>query len=99
MRLYLSAPAIFQILGFLLCFPTAAADVHSGDIADAEFNLGPGFDIDWLRVWGDIDLLAVLSNSQVKPRLRRHRNYDTNIQGAARSGKILCQSSHRTERS
>jgi hypothetical protein len=45
-RLYLSAPAIFQTPGFLLSFATAAADVHSGDIADAEFNLGPGFDID-----------------------------------------------------
>jgi hypothetical protein len=51
-----------------------------------------------LRGRGDIDVLAVFSNSQVKTRLRRHRNYKTDIQGAACSGKIVSQSAHRAER-
>jgi hypothetical protein len=98
MRRYLSTPAIFQIPGFLLCLATAAANMHRGDIADAEFDLGLGFDIDWLGVGGNVGLLAILSNSQVKARHRRHSNYKTDIEGAARGGEIMCESSHGAER-
>jgi hypothetical protein len=48
--LYLSAPTIFQILGFLLRLPTSAADMDHRDVANADFDLGSGFDINRLEV-------------------------------------------------
>ena len=98
MRLYLSAPAILQGLGFLLRLAPTAANVHRCDVRDSDLNLRVGFDLQGFGGGLRLDLLPILSNPQVEATFRAHRHHKADVERAPRGRQISGEPAHGPER-